>query len=133
MKIVVLKGVSKMTPDIHRAIQAEASDWDVIRDADIVVGIHGEEAVVLKHPEESNPVPIPTVDLRERPAVYREDGEHLLVKVGREPRMGDVRTTSGIPIRGVTRITVEDDMEGGRAVMIRMRGGEVEFPPPPED
>jgi len=128
MKIVVVKGVTKLTPEIHRAIQQNAADWDVIRDADIVIGVHGEEAVVLKHPEESSAVPIPSVDLRDTPTLYREDGEQLHVTVGKEPRMGDVRTASGIPIRGVTRIIVEDDMETGRAVMLRMRGSEVEFP-----
>lgn len=126
--IVVVQGVTKFTPEVHRAIQSASDDFDVIRNADLVIGIHGNEATILKHREGSTEHPIAMVDLREKAKVYREDGEHLIVKIGQEPNEGDVRTVSGIPIRGVTRVTVEDDMNAGRAVILRLRETDVEFP-----
>jgi len=133
MNIVVIRGASRITPEVHRAIQANAGEWDVIRDAEIVIGIKGDEAYVLKAPDTGEEAEaVPSIDLRERATQYRENGEKLIVKIGAEPKDGDVRTTSGIPIRGVTRITVEDDMEGGRALMLRVRGADIEFPSDPE-
>lgn len=128
--IVVVQGITKMTPEVHRAIQSESQDFDVIRNAEIVIGMHGEKVAVLKHPAlgaDGDVVPIPHVDLRTRVEQYR-DGEELRFTMGLEARDWDVRTESGIPIRGISRVTVEDDVAQGRAVMVRFPGASVAFP-----
>lgn len=119
MNILIVRG-DPLTP--ATALTAEMRD--AIDDANVLIALNGSEAEVIEDtttPPDLEPK-VGVIDVRGRGAQYVEDGERLSVTLGAKPREDDIRTAvSGIPIRGVTAVTMEDDMEKGRAILLRLR------------
>lgn len=55
----------------------------------------------------------------------REEGERIRVELGPTPSEDRILTSGGTPLRGVVRITIEDDGQSGRVVTLRCRNVEV--------
>jgi hypothetical protein len=97
-----------------------------IADASHIVGIKHGRALVLKDRDGTltsilDGAEVLVADVRSTESQYREDGLRLQVALGDHPAEDQVRTVEGVPIRGVTKVTIEDDPETGRVVHLRMR------------
>lgn len=55
----------------------------------------------------------------------RQRGEHIQLVVGKTPSEDQVLTVGGTPIRGIARITIEDDATNGRIVTLRCRNVDI--------